>query len=284
MKKEMLLIIITCILIAGTSYCKDQPQGASVKSQPKSGDAVDQPKDSVVKALSEGDAIAPHGQILGAKYVGMDTCAMCHEKVVKNFKRSEHARIVVAGKQEGQACEACHGPGSLHADTEGKANKKATIINPGKDPEACYKCHMEKRASFSLQYHHPVPEGKISCTDCHDPHGDDAVMPNTIGSLSAKNVICAKCHKDQTRPYVYEHEALREGCTVCHAVHGSINDKMLIERDLNLCMKCHTQANFPATGNIGHDNHSTNARRGPCWSGGCHTAVHGSNFDDHLRI
>lgn len=216
-----------------------------------------------------------------AEYVGMDTCAMCHEKIAKAFKRSEHSRIVAVSKRKDQACETCHGPGGLHADAEGKANKHATIINPGKNPEACYQCHLDKRGDFSLQYHHPVPEGKMSCTDCHDPHGEDAIKPNTIASLAGKNKLCAKCHKDQTMVFVYEHEALREGCTTCHAVHGSINDKMLVERDANLCLKCHYQANFPF---IGDRNHNTSTPQGPCWSGGCHTAVHGSNYNDHLRL
>lgn len=225
------------------------------------------------------------GRAAEAEFVGMDTCAMCHEKEAKNFKRSEHARIVVASKgKEGQACETCHGPGSLHADAETKGGKHAAIINPRKSPEACYQCHLDKKASFSLQYHHPVPEGKMSCADCHDPHGEDAIKPNTIRSLSPKNSVCAKCHKDQTGFFVYEHEALREGCTVCHDVHGSINDKMLIERDLNLCLKCHFQANFPSAIRIGDNNHTGRPNQGPCWSGGCHTAVHGSNYNDHLRL
>jgi len=236
-------------------------------------------------ARSEGDVVKQPGKIVGAQYVGMDTCAMCHEKIAKNFKRSEHARIVVASKmKEGQACETCHGPGSLHADAQTKAEKYATIINPKKNPEACYQCHMDKKASFSLQYHHPVPEGKMSCADCHDPHGEDAIRPNTNRSLAPENAVCAKCHKDQTMVFAYEHDALREGCTTCHDVHGSINDKMLVERDLNLCLKCHFQANFPSAGQMGNQGHATYLSRGPCWSGGCHTAVHGSNYNDHLRI
>lgn len=216
------------------------------------------------------------------QYVGMETCAACHEKVTKNFKRSAHSRIVVNSQKEGQACESCHGPGEKHAyEAEGKAEKRATIINPGKSPDACYQCHMDKKASFSLQYHHPVPEGKVSCTDCHDPHGEDPIKPGTITSLSGKNDTCIKCHKEQAGPWVYEHEAVREGCTTCHAVHGSINDKMLIERDTNLCLKCHYQSNFPR---IGDNNHAGRPQTGPCWSGGCHTAVHGSNYNDHLRI
>lgn len=249
--------ILFCILMAGTVYCKGLP---------------------------EGDKVSPHSEIVGAEFVGMDTCAMCHEKIAKSFKRSEHGRLVVKSDQKGQGCEACHGAGSLHADAEGKAQKRATIINPGRNPEACYKCHLDKKASFSLQYHHPVNEGKMSCTDCHDPHGEEAVKPNTIASLSVKNAVCAKCHKEQTARFVYEHEALRDGCSVCHEVHGSINDKMLIERDANLCLKCHYQEGMIGTGNIGNSGHSTRMPQGPCFSGGCHTAVHGSNYNDHVRL
>lgn len=257
MRKEMWYVIIFCVLIASAAYCKDQPQGDTVAPPPEKGNA---------------------------EYVGMDTCAMCHEKIAKDFKRSEHARLVTRSKEEGQACETCHGPGSLHADAEGKANKKATIVNPGKKPEACYQCHLDKKASFSLQYHHPVPEGKMSCTDCHDPHGEEPIKPNTIKSLPGKNRVCAKCHKEQTAAFVYEHEALREGCTVCHEVHGSINDKMVIERDSNLCLKCHAQEGFITNSMIGDNAHTGRIQQGPCFSGGCHTAVHGSNYNDHLRL
>lgn len=257
MTKAKWYIILLCVFVAGTAYCKGLP---------------------------EGDKINPHSEVIGAEFVGMDTCALCHEKITKNFKRSEHARLVVASKQEGQACEACHGAGSLHADAEGIANKKATIINPDKNPETCYKCHLDKKASFSLQYHHPVPEGKMSCTDCHDPHGEEAIKPDTVKSLRIKNSVCAKCHKEQTGWFVYEHEALREGCTICHEVHGSINEKMLIERDTNLCFKCHFQEGFITNSMIGDSAHAGRTAVGPCWSGGCHTAVHGSNYNDHLRI
>jgi len=55
---------------------------------------------------------------------------------------------------------------------------------------------------------------------------------------------------------------------------------MLVVRDSNLCLRCHTQMNFPSIGDSGHSGRLT---EGTCFSGGCHTAIHGSNFDDHLR-
>ena len=216
-------------------------------------------------------------KIEGAEYVGTDTCVACHDAEHKEFKLSTHARISFESEMgEAQGCEMCHGPGSVHADNGGG---KGNIFNPRKDPAVCFQCHMDKKAEFRLPYHHPVMEGKMSCADCHNSHGSDP-RPWTTTSLDGVNEACFKCHKEQRGPFVYEHEALREGCTTCHKVHGSIHDKMLIVRDHNLCLRCHTQADFP---NVGDRNHGSFWTRGTCFSAGCHTAVHGSNFSDHLR-
>lgn len=234
------------------------------------------------KTLPSMGVVTPPPLIPGAKFVGMETCATCHEKIVKNFERTTHSRLVVANQNiQGQACESCHGPGSLHADAQTKAQKKATIVNPGKKPEACFKCHLDKKGEFMLQYHHPVPEGKMNCIDCHDPHSAEGVRPGTTRSLFDKNYVCTRCHKDKAGPWVYEHEALREGCTFCHNVHGSINEKMLKERDANLCLKCHYQRDFP---NMGDVDHTSNISSGACFGGCCHTAVHGSNYNNKFLM
>ena len=225
--------------------------------------------------------------IPGADYVGMETCAACHEAEVRDFKRSPHARISIPDARDGvdgQGCESCHGPGSLHVQSGG--GRGTFIINPGKKPEACFQCHLSTNAEFSLQYHHPVKEGRMSCTDCHDPHGDDIHKPPGL-RVGRVNETCAQCHYEQARPRVFEHEALREGCVVCHNVHGSINEKLLTERDNNLCLKCHAQVaapmDAPATVSIGSRNHRAFLTQGSCFSAGCHTAMHGSDINPHLR-
>ena len=212
-----------------------------------------------------------------ATYVGTETCATCHEKEFREFNLSTHSRIDI--KEEGnsvQGCEMCHGPGSIHADEGGGKNN---IINPRKDPTVCFNCHLDKKAEFRLPYHHPVLEGKMACADCHSSHGPDA-RPWTTTSMEDVNEACFQCHKEQRGPFVWEHEGIREGCTTCHKVHGSIHEKMLIARDNNLCLRCHTQTDFPT---IGKQGHGGRLPQGTCFSAGCHTAVHGSNFDDHLR-
>jgi len=213
-----------------------------------------------------------------AEYVGMETCASCHAAQHKEFLQSTHARIAIPGDMKAQGCEMCHGPGSLHV-AAGGGRGVGDIINPRKDPGTCFACHLDKPAEFRLPHHHPVMEGKMSCADCHEAHGPE-IRPWSATTLNDVNEACFRCHKEQRGPFAWEHEALREGCATCHKVHGSIHEKMLLARDNNLCLRCHTQANFPT---IGKSNHAGRLPQGTCFSAGCHTAVHGSNFDDHLR-
>jgi predicted CXXCH cytochrome family protein len=231
--------------------------------------------------------MAPPPQIEGATFVGDKACLECHANISHVFPASPHARLSLekAGMPGIQGCESCHGPASKHIAVGGGRGK--FIINPGKDPQACFQCHSETQVEFHLPQHHPPIEGKMNCVQCHDPHGMEIMKPKIGLAMSRLNENCSQCHRDQTRPFVFEHEALREGCTVCHSPHGSINSKMLVQRDSNLCLKCHAQIQGPGTGGIGHlfigkVDHTDFVRMGTCWSAGCHTAVHGSNVSPHL--
>lgn len=224
--------------------------------------------------------------IPGAVYVGNQRCADCHTNYVRRFALSAHGRLQVAGSRlEGlTGCESCHGPGSKHIEAGGGRGR--FILNPGREPEACFRCHLETRSQFHLPQHHPVVEGRMNCVQCHDPHGIDVFKPSTAIFKSGPDETCATCHRTQARPTAFPHEALREGCTLCHSPHGSINAKLLIQPDLNLCLRCHAQVQGPgvAPGQfvIGAINHTTFLSRGSCWASGCHTAVHGSDINAHL--
>jgi predicted CXXCH cytochrome family protein len=225
--------------------------------------------------------------IPGASFVGNKTCAECHKRITRVFPTSAHARIHLEdARAVGQTgCESCHGAASLHVAGGGGRGK--FIINPRKDPAACYECHRQEQAEFLLPQHHPVPEKEMNCVQCHDPHGSDILKPTGGLAMGRLSESCAQCHREQTRPFVFEHPAMREGCTACHNPHGSINAKLLIQRDLNLCLKCHAQVQGPSVARgqvyIGNIDHTSYLRMGACWSSGCHTAVHGSNVDVRLR-
>ncbi len=237
--------------------------------------------------MVERTVVAPP-MVAGSTYVGSKKCAECHEDKTGHFAGSSHARLAIKDPKAGDiSCEACHGAGSIHVKTGGA---KGTIVNPGKSPEACFQCHLDKRAQFSLPSAHQVLNGKMSCADCHEVHSGNAIK-GTGADLEAQNETCFKCHTEQKGPFVFEHGAMREGCTACHNPHGSVNQKMLLARDANLCLRCHLEASDPGSSGqinanaIHHvaENHNTRLMQGACWSAGCHEAPHGSNANFHFR-
>lgn len=238
---------------------------------------------AVISCTTVSRVVVAPPDIPGATYVGSDECAVCHDKIASEFKSATHSKLHVEGGNAKEiGCEACHGPGSVHVQGGGGL---FTIVNPGRSPEACFKCHLDKRAEFSLPNTHPVLAGDMSCTDCHDVHAGPAA-PGTGSALESMTESCLKCHIAQRGPFVFEHEAVaRDGCTTCHLPHGSVNARMLKARNATLCLQCHFQNQTgPNTITIGGRDHSSFLGRGACWSAGCHEAIHGSNVGSSLRF
>jgi predicted CXXCH cytochrome family protein len=243
-------------------------------------------------SLDSNRTILAPPSIPGAEFVGSDACDACHNEITRDFKTAIHARLQAKGQNaQEMGCESCHGPGSLHVKAGGGRGK---IINPRRDPQTCFQCHLEVRAKFELPYHHPVLEGKVSCVDCHNPHkgmaikgGGTNLAQATVGggmAFLSENDTCLQCHVAQRGPFVFEHQAVREGCVSCHSPHGSVNQRLLTERSATLCLKCHFQQQT-ANGAIfiGDVDHTNRLPQGTCWSAGCHEAVHGSQVDGHFR-
>jgi predicted CXXCH cytochrome family protein len=227
-------------------------------------------------------------QVPGAEYVGTDECATCHSEVVDGFKHASHASLALkSDKGLSIGCESCHGPGSKHVQAGGG---RGSIINPQKSPETCFRCHLDKRGEMSLPHAHPVLAGKMTCSDCHEPHTGKAIK-GSGAELEAQNETCTRCHTQQKGPFVFEHNAMREGCVACHNPHGSVNQRMLVARDANLCLRCHLEAPDPGvTGQVNanairhtSENHNSRLMQGTCWIAGCHEAPHGSNANFHFR-
>ncbi len=143
---------------------------------------------------------------------------------------SSHAKNQVS-------CVACH---SIHKNgPNGLVPRKAADIN-----QLCAGCHTDVWASFQRPFKHRLPEGAMSCVDCHNPHG--SVLPRMIQTANANEPGCFKCHGDKRGPFTFEHAPVRlEGCTACHQPHGSANPRMLIRAEVRfVCLECHS--NLPA--------------------------------------
>jgi DmsE family decaheme c-type cytochrome len=203
-------------------------------------------------------------------------CLGCH------LNQPTHAgRIQGAHAKNQVGCASCH---PVHKPASGEmVARSATAVN-----KLCAGCHQPVWAEFQKPYKHKLPEGAMSCVDCHNPHG--SILPSSIRTASSNDPSCLKCHGDKRGPFVYEHAGVRlEGCKSCHQPHGSANPRMLARHEVRfVCLECH--ANLPAVGaqaqgaRVGvvppalHDLRSQRYQN--CTI--CHVKVHGSNVDKAL--
>jgi hypothetical protein len=92
--------------------------------------------------------IAPP-DIPGAEFAGTAACVDCHGAIHDHFGASPHERIRIgrADLAGGVGCESCHGPASKHIASGGL---REFIINPRRNPSACFQCHFSSHAEFRL--------------------------------------------------------------------------------------------------------------------------------------
>jgi DmsE family decaheme c-type cytochrome len=167
---------------------------------------------------------------------------------------------------ESVSCDNCH---TVHSGT--RKNLKAP------EPDLCNFCHKSIRAQQNRTSHHPIREGKMKCTGCHEHHG--GFGPTQLKGDSV-NELCYKCHADKRGPWMWPHPPVEENCLSCHTPHGSNHNKLLISRAPQLCQSCHNASRHPSMPYTRFETF-----QGPTPSNkmfaraclNCHSNIHGSN-------
>jgi len=187
-----------------------------------------------------------------ATLVGSDTCVACHSEKAESYKKSLHGKKMPLAKKVAfeQACESCHGAGSLHAAAGGdKANPGfSTIKSPAKmtgDEIAknCLSCHKQKEVMLWDTSSHAAKG--ITCTKCHSVHDGKGPKNLKLGSTET----CLQCHKNKKAEMnLPSHHPVLEGkmaCVSCHNPHGGVEGNLKGETLNETCFKCHAEKAGP---------------------------------------
>ncbi len=211
-------------------------------------------------------------------------CLNCHAS-------NRHLAFWDSGKHKKSdvSCNNCH---SLHGTPGLGSSIALNRDNPSVTPyqttfrslqyETCVSCHKQIRSQLLKPSHHPIIEGRITCSDCHNPHGALSKMMVKAESIPQ---LCTSCHAEKRGPFVWGHPPVEENCLACHNSHGSNHARLLAEKAPNVCQDCHDAAKHPGTvydGSGGWNfipprNTAPNTRLIARGCVNCHAQVHGSN-------
>ena len=199
-------------------------------------------------------------------------CTQCHQGGLQlNWQMSPHAGA-------GNTCTNCHNIMSV----DDPVRNRATQLN------VCFTCHKDKRAALHRRSRHPMLEGKVVCSDCHNPHGSAGAT-----NLKKNTVVetCYQCHAEKRGPFLVEHQPARESCVNCHDPHGAVNPRMLKVREPFLCQQCHSEGYHPSTLYSGNDlPDPDDPAQVPAQQilgrscTNCHVMVHGTNHPSGQRL
>lgn len=199
------------------------------------------------------------------------SCLGCHEGQARTaWHGSAHDRSQVA-------CSDCH---KVHVEHDPMLSKKTQA-------DVCFACHTKQRADFHKASAHPVRQGSMACSDCHNPHGSAASTAMLV--KPTVNQTCYSCHADKRGPLLWEHAPVAEDCTLCHTPHGSVRPAMLAKSPPLLCQQCHAAGGHPSVARTGAALPGGSAAAagvflvaGSCTN--CHSQVHGSNHPSGAKL
>jgi DmsE family decaheme c-type cytochrome len=197
-----------------------------------------------------------------------EPCLQCHQSgAIQFWQGSSHARSDVV-------CSSCH-----------RVHSRDLVQLREEQADACYTCHAEIRAKAYRPYGHPLREFKVTCTQCHNPHGGKG--PHDTDAFTV-NDNCYTCHAEKRGPFLFEHAPVPEDCTLCHDAHGSVYLGSLLRPMPMLCISCHQE--FAGANHVrqvydyspGEAVVARGLLGGSCAN--CHSQVHGSNHPSGVAL
>jgi DmsE family decaheme c-type cytochrome len=222
----------------------------------------------------------PHGAI--RPETRTDMCLNCHTgHPTMAWQSSTHSQF-------GVACADCHSPHLLPRVSPVVGINHTNMVRPPRlpmqvnEPFTCYNCHQDIAAKASLPSHHPILEGKLVCSDCHDAHGQGQMEGNL--REQTVNMVCYRCHAEKQGPFAYEHPPVTENCAICHEPHGTVANNLLHQPTTFLCLRCHTghrtsplgPDHAGLLGDVGTSPSLQRAFYSDCTQ--CHSQIHGSDL------
>jgi len=241
-----------------------------------------------------GEQALEHAKQGGGKGVG-GVLAFSDPKVPAETKASvclgchgsdRHLAFWDSGKHRKNdiACNSCH---SLHGTPGAGSTIALRTPNPSVSPyettvrtlqyETCTGCHRQIRSQLLKPSHHPIIEGRLKCTDCHNPHG---ALSQAMVKNETVNDLCTTCHAEKRGPFIWGHPPVEENCLTCHNPHGSRSVKLLREKVPNLCHDCHDASGHPGNIRDFRSGFMGSAPAAQFFARGClncHNEIHGSN-------
>jgi hypothetical protein len=149
-------------------------------------------------------------------------CGGCHTTGYRpEGHQDDRPGIVGTWAFPGVQCEACHGPGSRHAE-----DPYGVRMVIERDSQLCGECHVrgnpaEIDASDGFTLHHEQYEDlysskhfALSCVTCHDPHASALFQDEEFNPNQGIRQTCETCHWQQRFEKNKKH--LGVACVDCH--------------------------------------------------------------------
>lgn len=222
-------------------------------------------------------------------------CESCHGPMSKHVEEptADFSLDKVSAAGRSQVCLQCHSAGKSQMQWHGSAHSAGDVscdschvvmerksdvalLRTADEQSTCYSCHSDVRSAMQKSSHHPVREGKMTCSNCHNAHGSTGPAMMRRASITE---TCQSCHQDKRGPYLWEHPPARENCASCHNGHGSNNRSMLQTKAHMLCLQCH---NYGGHINVPRYNRTSTPTQQGCVN--CHVTPHGSNHPSGAKL